>query len=310
MMGFDNQPHATPAAGASGPVIFEATAEDFEDKVLRASMEKPILAYFTAPWCGPCKQLGPIMDKAVQAAGGKVAMAKIDLDSNQELAAALRIQSVPTIFAFFGGRPVDAFQGVVPESQIQDFIKKLIQAASAAQPDAIDIPEALSMAAQALAAGDLGGAQTAYAQILSQDESNVQAYVGMIRVYIAAGHIDQARQMAEGAPEDIAKHASFSEAKTALELAEAAPQGDFAELEAKVQKNPKDHQARYDLAVALFAAGQKEAAIDHLLQIIEADRGWNDEEARKQLLKFFEAMGHADPLTVESRRKLSTILFS
>lgn len=310
MMGFDNQPQAKPAAEASGPMIFEATAEDFEDKVLRASMEKPVLAYFTAPWCGPCKQLGPIMDKAVQAAGGKVAMAKIDLDSNQELAAALRIQSVPTIFAFFGGRPVDAFQGVVPESQIQDFIKKLIQAASTAQPDAIDIPEALSMAAQALAAGDLGAAQGAYAQILSQDESNVQAYVGMIRVYIAAGHIEQAKQMVEGAPEDIAKHASFSEAKTALELAENTPKGDFAELEEQVQNNPTDHQARFDLAVALFSAGQKEVGIDHLMQIIETDRAWNDEEARKQLLKFFEAMGHADPLTVESRRRLSTILFS
>jgi len=302
-----------PANLNSGPTqapIFEANVQNFEEAVVKASMEKPVIAYFTASWCGPCKQLSPLMEKVVMAAGGEVVMAKIDIDQNQELAAALRIQSVPTVFAFFQGRPVDAFQGAVPESQAKAFVEKLVQIARSAQPDALDIPEALNQAAQYMAGGDLMGAQAVYGQILQQDENNVKAFVGLVRVYIAAGQVDHAAAMVENAPEDIKNDPNFSEAQTALELASMAPAGSVDELVSKVAANADDHQARFDLALAQFAAGQKADAMDSLLAIIERKADWNEEAARKQLLKFFEALGHSDPLTVETRRRLSALLFS
>lgn len=310
LFGNENPPAAQVPANQESDIIFDASAADFEDRVLKTSMEKPVIAYFTAPWCGPCKQLGPLMDKVVQEAGGEVLMAKVNLDENQELAAALRIQSVPTVFAFFQGRPLDAFQGALPESQIKEFIGKVVQTVRQAAPDAIDIPEALKMAAQALADKDLGTAQAIYAQVLSQDENNAQAYTGLVRTFIAAGEIEQARQLVDNAPENIAKDSNFEQAKTALELAEIKPDGALEELQSSVEKNPDDHQARYDLAMAEFAAGQQEKSIESLLEIIRRNREWNEEEARKQLLKFFEALGPADPLTVEGRKKLSSILFS
>lgn len=302
----------TPApTGAAGASVFEVGAADFEDRVLRASMDKPVIAYFTAPWCGPCKQLGPVLEKAVNAAGGQVVMAKINIDDNQELAAALRIQSVPTIFGFFQGRPVDAFQGAVPESQVTAFIDKLVQAARGAQPDALDIPEALKMAATALAEGELKAAHTIYTEILQQDEKNAQAYVGMVRVFIAAGQLEQADDLVENAPEDIAKESAFAEAKTALEFAKNRPdESQLLKMGTDVQNNPDDHQKRLTLAQAQFSAGQKEEAIENLLEIIRRERAWNEEEARKELLKFFEAMGHSDPLTIAGRKKLSSLLFS
>ena len=308
---FGSKKPAAPVAPAQpGAIVFEASGADFETLVLRASMDKPVIAYFTAPWCGPCKQLGPILENAVNAAGGEVRLAKINLDENQELAAALRIQSVPTIYAFFGGRPIDAFQGALPEPQVKEFVAKLIQVARQARPDAIDVPETLKVAAQALAAGDFGTAQGIYAQVLTQDEKNAKAYVGLVRCFIAADHIKEAEKLVENAPEEIAKDSSFAEAHTALELAKAKPQGSTHKLAAAVAKNPDDHQARYDLALAQFTSGQREEGIESLLEIMRRNRGWNEEEARKQLLKFFEAMGGADPLTIQSRRKLSTILFS
>lgn len=302
----------SPQQAAVNPadVIFDVSVDDFEAKVIHGSMDMPVLVDFWAPWCGPCKQLGPVIEKVVAEAGGKIKLAKVNLDENEQLAAMLRVQSVPTVYAFLGGRPVDAFQGNMPESQIKAFINKVLEAARQAQPDALDIPEALKGAAQALAEGDLHAAQAIYLQVLQADQYNADAYVGMVRVLLAAEQIEQAESMVENAPEEIAKSPKFSEAKTAVELAAQAPQGDFAALEAVLEKNPDDHQARYDLALALFSAGKKSEACDELLHIIQKKRDWNEEAARHQLLKFFEAMGHADPVTIEMRKKLSSILFS
>ena len=303
----NNKPKAdTPASG----YIFEVSTADFEERVIKASLETPVIVDFWAPWCGPCKQLMPILEKAVMAAKGEVILAKVNLDENPELAQALRVQSVPTVFAFYGARPVDAFQGVVPESQIKAFIDNLIKAARQNQPDAIDIPDALKTAAGALAENDLQTANMLYAQILQQDENNVSAYVGLVRTFIAAGQIDQAQQLVDNAPEAIAKDLNFSEAKTALDMAQTMPKGDLEELIKKAQDNPDDHNAQIDLAEAQFASNMREQAIETLLASIEKDREWQDGEARKTLLKFFEAMGHSDPVTIEGRKKLSRILFS
>ena len=305
------KPKEAPAAPATADaVVFDATSADFETLVLRASMKKPVIAYFTAPWCGPCKQLGPMLEAEVRAANGEVLLAKINMDENQELATALRIQSIPTIYAFFAGRPLDAFQGALPAPQVKEFVEKLVQVAKQAKPGAIDVPESLKVAAQALADGDARTAQSIYSHILSQDEKNAKAYVGLVRSFIAAGQIKEAEQLVDNAPDEIAKDSSFSEARTALELAKIKPQGSTSKLSAAIAKDPDDHQARYDLALAQFTSGQREEGIESLLEILRRNRGWNEEEARKQLLKFFEAMGGADPLTIQSRRKLSTILFS
>lgn len=294
----------------AGAMIFDADLQNFEERVIKASMERPVLVDFWAPWCGPCKQLMPTLEKMVNAAAGKVALAKVNLDENQQLAGMLRVQSVPTVYAFFQGQPIDAFQGNVPESQIQGFVDKLIQTARAAQPDALDIPEALSGAAQALAEGDLTAAQAIYGQILQADANNAPAYTGMIRVFVAAGEVEKAAALLDQAPERIKKDSAFAEAKSAVELAAAKPDGDTATLEAALAKNGDDHQARFDLALHQFSAGQREAAVENLLTIIEKKRDWNEEAARHQLLKFFEAMGHSDPITIAARKKLSSILFS
>lgn len=296
--------------GPSEGIIFDATTADFEDRVLRASMEDPVLVDFWAPWCGPCKQLGPLLEGAIQAVGGKVRLAKINIDENPELAQALRVQSVPTVYAFFQGRPVSAFSGVRPAAEIKSLIEQLVRMAQQAKPDAIDIPAVLAQAAQFLSSGDITTAQTLYTAVLEQDEKNAAAYTGLVRTLIAAGSVDQARSMVDNAPADIAGHADFAAAQSAIELAENAPSQDIAVLVAKVEESPADHQARFDLALALFSMGRKEDAIDALIEIIRRNRNWEEDKARLQLLKFFDAMGHGDPETVAGRRKLSTVLFS
>jgi len=305
------EPTAPNAATHTAPVIFDATTDDFETSVMRTSMETPVIVDFWAPWCGPCKQLMPVLEKCVNAAGGEVLLAKVNLDENPELAQALRVQSVPTVFAFLGGQPVDAFQGVLPEGQIKAFIDKLVKTARANKPGAIDIEETLTAATEAINANDLSTANALYMQILEQDETNAKAFAGLIKVMLNANDIEQAQQLLDNAPEEIAKDPALNEVKAALDLAKNAPKsGELEQLQNAVNDNPDDHQAKIDLAQSIFAAGQKEQAIDILIESIKADQEWNAAAARKALLQFFEAMGHGDPLSVQGRKKLRNILFS
>src|SRR5688572_6951426 len=259
------EPAAKPQVPADDAVIFDVGSADFEQRVLAVSMETPVIVDFWAPWCGPCKQLGPALEKIVAAGGGAVRMAKVNIDENQDLAAALRIQSIPTVFAFFQGRPVDAFQGAVPESQIKTFIDKLVQIAKENAPDAIDIPEALKGAAQEIADGNFETAQAIYMHILQQDQKNAQAYAGLVRSFIAAGNIEQAEGWIKNAPPEIANSPHFSEAKTALDLIKNKPSTPIDELQKKIDADPKDYESRYRLATVQFAEGQRVEAIDNLL---------------------------------------------
>ena len=303
-------PTAKPAAAADD-VIYDVTTADFETSVLKASMERPVIIDFWAPWCGPCKQLGPLLEGAVNAQGGKVALAKIDIDKNPELAQAFRVQSIPMVVAMYQGQPVTAFAGARPKAEIDQLIAQLVQVANQNKPDAIDIPAALKDAATLLAANDFMGAQNLYVAVLQQDEENAGAYTGLVRVLIAAGELDQAQAMLDDAPEKITKDLLFAATKTALELARSAPAPDeLAALKAKVQSAPEDFEARFAYAEAACAAGAKDEAADALLEIIRRDRTWQDDKARKELLRYFEAWGFSDPASVAGRRKLSTLLFS
>jgi putative thioredoxin len=277
--------------------------------VIDASRDAAIVVDFWAPWCGPCKQLGPMLEKSVRDARGKVRMVKINVDENQELAAQMRIQSIPAVYAFRDGRPVDAFVGAVTESQVKQFVGKLAAAGGGA-PD--PVAEAVELAKEAVAAGDHALAANIFAQVLQHEPGNIDAIAGMAHIHIQRKEFAKAKDLLSRVPPDQAGHADIVTAKAALELAEAGNQaaGKLDELKAQVKREPDNHQAGLDLATALFAAGEREAAIDGLLDLIKRDRVWNEEAARKQLLKFLEAMGFTDPLSVAARRRLSTILFS
>lgn len=292
--------------GASADLIKDSSTATFVQDVIEASRERPILVDFWAPWCGPCKQLTPIIEKAVMAADGAVALVKIDIDENQEIAQQLRIQSIPAVFVFKDGQPVDGFVGAQPESQIRALIERV---AGPIGPSAAD--QVLEAAAAAFDAGDIGGAAQAFGQILQQDQTNAAAIGGLAKCYVAGGDLERAKQvLALGGPE-VENHPDVIAAQAALELGEKSEElGDLNELARRVEASPDDHQARYDLAVALGARGEKEQAVENLLEIIRRDRNWNDEAARKQLLTFFELFGPADPVTQQARRTLSSILFS
>ncbi len=302
-------PSGQPASTAD-EVIFDVTAHDFEQKVMAASMKLPVIVDFWAPWCGPCKQLMPVLEVAVNAAGGQVLMAKVNLDENPELAQALRVQSVPMVFGFFQGQPVDAFAGLQPESKINEFINKLMSAQNGAQPDAIDIPEALQGAAGFIEEGDIQTAHAVYAQIMQQDPLNADAFAGMIRCFIAVEQMEQAKALIDEVSEAIAKTSAFEQARAAYDLAQIKPDTPIETLRAIIEADANDHAARIDLAYALYAAGQKTEATDELIASIAIDREWNDGAAKTELLTLFSAMGLADPVTVKARRKLSSILFS
>jgi putative thioredoxin len=315
MFGFTSSTAPQPAQQAANApqaddIVFDVGMADFEAKVLNASMQTPILVDFWAPWCGPCKQLMPVLEQAVRAAKGAVRMAKVNIDENPQLAQAFRVQSVPTVIALFQGQPVTGFTGAQPQSQITALIDQLAKIAKQASPEAIDIPAALKDAAQALTEGDIGQAQALYSAVLQQDNNHVEAYVGLVRSFIVAGMLDDAEQMIAHAPELIAKSPLFAPAKTALDLARNAPAGDPAALQAAIAKDPANHQASIDLAKILFAHGRRQDAVAALIASIGLDREWGEQAARKQLLQFFDAMGPSDPDTIAGRKALSRVLFS
>ncbi|MBK3800744.1 tetratricopeptide repeat protein [Azospirillum brasilense] len=304
---------AAPAPAAAGDLIKDSSDRAFMADVIEASQSVPVIVDFWAPWCGPCKQLGPILEKTVLAAKGKVRLVKIDTDKDPMIASQLRVQSIPAVYAFFQGRPVDGFMGALPESQVKAFVEKLLKLAGAAGGGEGDIlEEALAQAKEALEAGDTQTASEIYGEILQADPENLNAvaYAGLVRCLIVNDELARAKQMLDKVPEQIAKDKEIAAVRSALEVAEqAANAGPIPELTEKVARNEDDHEARFDLALALFAAGKREAAVDELLELVRRDRAWNDEAARKQLVKFFEAFGPTDPLTVQSRRRLSSILF-
>jgi putative thioredoxin len=302
-------PAAAPSAAAG--LIKDGSTDSFMADVIDASAQVPVIVDFWATWCGPCKQLGPAIEKAVKDARGAVRLVKIDVDKNQELAAQMRIQSIPAVYAFLHGRPVDGFVGAVPESQIKSFVQRLVQmAGGAVGPSPVE--QALEQADAALAAGDAGTASAIYGQVLAHEPGNAAAIAGLARCLIDAGDFAKAREVLDKAPAEAAKDQAVAAARSALELAEqsAGAAAGLPQFRARLATDANDHEARFELANALYAAGEKDAAVDELLEIVRRNRVWNEEAARKQLVKLFEAMGPTDPLTLSARRRLSSLLFS
>lgn len=293
-------------ANTAEALIKDSDTATFMQDVVEASQTRPVIVDFWAPWCGPCKQLTPILEKAVQEANGAVALVKINIDENQQIAQQLRIQSIPAVFVFKDGQPVDGFVGAQPESQIKALIERVAGPVGPSPAEQI-----LDMAGQAMEAGDIEGAAQAYGQLLQQDQSNPGAIAGLAKCYLKLGDTDRAKQVLALTPPEHEDHADIAAARAALALEEKSESvGDLSALEEKIAADPADHQARFDLAVALAAKGEKQQAADHLLEIIRRERSWNDDAARKQLLSFFEMFGATDPVTIEARRNLSSILFA
>ena len=287
-------------------VVKDTTTQAFMKDVIEESKRQPVLVDFWAPWCGPCKQLTPVLEKAVRGVKGKVKLVKMNIDEHPAIPGQLGIQSIPAVIAFSNGQPIDGFMGALPESQVVAFLERLTKGKVA--PDDQDI---LKAADTALVEGDAATAAQLYAQLLQQDDKNVHALAGLARCYVETGALDQAKQTLALVPEGKQSEASVAAARAALEVAEQAKSlGPIAELEEKVLADPLDHQARFDLAIALNAKGKREEAANQLLEIVRRDRKWNDDGARKQLVQFFEAWGFTDPAAIEGRKKLSSILFA
>ena len=295
-----------PQAGSA--LIKDTTTRTFMQDVIEESKHHPVLIDFWAPWCGPCRQLTPIIEKAVTTAKGRVKLVKMNIDENPEIPGQMGIQSIPAVIACVDGRPADGFMGAVPESQVNAFIDKLTAGRPGAEPTTTEL---LEEAAGLLAEGDPATAAAIYGEIIAGDAGNIAAIAGLADCYVATGAIEQAKQTLELVPAAKREEAAVKAVQAKIDLNEqASALGPVTELEQKVEADPRDHQARFDLAVALNAAGQREAATTHLLEIVKRDRKWNDDGARKQLLQFFEAWGPTDEATVDGRRRLSTILFA
>ncbi len=307
-IGADTQtPAAEGKSAPASPYIKDGSIETFAADVIRASAETPVIVDFWAPWCGPCKQLGPLLERAVNQAKGAVKLVKINIDENPEIAQQLHIQSIPAVYAFRNGQPADGFMGALPESQVRAFVQQLAGGESGASP----AEELLAMAAEALKARDAARAAQIFAQILQEEPGHPKAVAGLAKCYLASGDIERARQTLGLVRPDGAGDEAIRAIEAELKLKEGAKQAvDAAPLRAKVAADPGDLQARYDLALALEAKGDREGALDELLEIVRRNRDWNEQMARKQLVTLFEAMGPADPRTIAARRQLSSILFS
>jgi putative thioredoxin len=296
--------------GATAPpaddAVKDTSTQTFVKDVIEESRRQPVLVDFWAPWCGPCRQLTPVLEKVIRAAKGKAKLVKMNIDEHPAIPGQLGIQSIPAVYAFVNGQPVDGFLGALPESQVTAFVERLIKDRVGGEEK-----DMLKAAEAAMAAGDAAQAAELYGAVLQQDSGNVPALAGLARAYVETGAMEQAKQVLALVPEAKRNDAAVVAARAAMELAEQANAvGPVAELEQKVAANPLDHQARYDLALALNAKGQRNEAVDHLLEIVRRDRKWNDDGARKQLVQLFDAWGPTDEATVSGRRRLSSILFA
>ncbi|WP_240796844.1 co-chaperone YbbN [Terasakiella sp. SH-1] len=292
-----------PNAPATAPdLIKDATNETFMADVVDASMEVPVLVDFWGPGCKPCETLKPMLENLVRSMGGAIKLVKINAQECQDIAMQLRVQSVPTVFCFKGGRPIDAFQGALPENELRKFIDKQIG------DEGSPIAQALAQAKDLLDSGDAANAQGLYMQILQNDSSNPEACAGVMRTHVALGNVDSAKEIADNLPDELKRNEHIASAIAMMDLAGGADL-DTSELEDKLATNPDDHQARFDLAMALYGAGQNEEGLMQLLEIVKKDRNWNEDAARLQMLKIFEALGLSDPLVIKVRKKLTTVLF-
>ncbi len=287
-------------------LVKDTTTQTFVKDVIEESKRQPVLVDFWAEWCGPCKQLGPVLEKVVRAAKGKVKLVKMDIDKHPAIPGQLGIQSIPAVFAFVNGQPIDGFLGALPESQLIAFLERVTKGRIGGEEK-----DLLKSADAALAEGDATGAADLYAKVLAQDSTNVAALAGLARCYVETGAIEQAKQTLALVPEAKRNEPAVAAARAALEVVEQAKSvGPIEELEQKVKANPLDHQARFDLALALNGKGRRQEAVDHLIEIVKRDRKWNDDAARKQLVQFFEAWGPTDEATIAGRKRLSSILFA
>ena len=319
LMGFGRQSvssrpaaSAAPASGgasAGGDLVKDTTTANFSADVIRESRNQPVLVDFWAPWCGPCKQLTPVIERVVQAAKGRVKLVKMNIDEHPSIAGQLGVQSIPAVFAFVNGQPVDGFMGALPESEVKAFVDRLVKMGGpGAEGDPLE--EAIAQGTELLAAGDASNAAQIFSAVLQHDPENAKAAAGLAECYIAAGHADRAQAVVDQMPPEVLNDPAFASVKTKLKLAEElAGLGDQAELQARLEGNPDDHQARFDLALIAQAKGEREVAAGHLLEIVKRDRTFADDGARRKLLEFFDAWGPMDPATKEGRRRLSSLLF-